>query len=79
MEAKKVTLFLFVLLMVVVAFSGFLVFDGLNGMPVLNKNTVGVHTTLNIVNPNDMTGAVTTTLNIINPNDRGVSEWKKKN
>ena len=42
MEPNKVTVFLFLLLVVILAFSGFMIYDGLGGMPVFANNRDGV-------------------------------------
>ena len=42
MEADKLTVFLFLMLVVVMAFSGFVLYDALTGMPALGKAQSGV-------------------------------------
>jgi len=70
MEANKVTIFLFLILVVVMAFSGFLIYDGLTSMPAPPAQPVGVNYGLRVINPMDSgpeSVGVNYGLKIVNP------------
>lgn len=73
MEADKLTVFLFLMLVVVMAFSGFVLYDALSGAPVYPKTESGVRTVVGYVSGLSEGPAVTqTTIQYVNGLERGV-------
>ena len=73
MEPNKVTVFLFLLLVVILAFSGFMIYDGLGGFPADRAWTSdGVLTVMEFNNPYGAVSGTGTHMELINPNEGGV-------